>query len=107
MVDLISGLTEPHQIQVTLDGGEVKVLTVGEGIEKGKTGNTLRPRDSLLGDVLLRTADENLQVRFPAKAGTHMVGVAFVKQSAAALETLREPFQRAAPENGDSPGNRI
>ena len=104
VVDLISGLTEPHKIQVTLDGGEITVLTVGEGIDKGKTGNTVRPRDSLLGDALLRTADENLQVRFPATAGAHLVGVAFIKQSSAALETVRAPFQRAAPENGDSHG---
>jgi hypothetical protein len=37
-------------------------------------------------------------------AGTHQVGVAFVKRTSAEIESVRKPFMRAAPENGDSHG---
>jgi mono/diheme cytochrome c family protein len=103
VVDVISGLTEPHQIEVSLDGGRVDLLTVGAELAKGK-GGKVAGKDSLLGDAYLRTADEGLQLKFRATAGLHMLGVAFVKHTAAELETVREPFRRAAPENGDSHG---
>jgi hypothetical protein len=103
VVDVISGLAEPHDIEVSLDGGRVEVLTVGAELAKGKTGK-VPGKDSLLGDEYLRTADERLQLKFRATAGMHALGVAFVKHTSAELETIREPFLRAAPENGDSHG---
>jgi mono/diheme cytochrome c family protein len=103
VVDVVSGLTEPHQIEVSLDGGRVEALTVGAELAKGK-GGKVAGKDSLLGDAYLRTADERLQLKFPAPAGQHTIGVAFVKHTSAELETVREPFRRAAPENGDSHG---
>jgi mono/diheme cytochrome c family protein len=103
VVDVISGLAEPHDIEVSLDGERVEVLTVGAELAKGKTAK-VAGKDSLLGDEYLRTADERLQLKFRATAGMHALGVAFVKHTAAELETIREPFLRAAPENGDSHG---
>jgi len=76
---------------------------VGAELATGKNGK-VAAKDSLLGDGYLRTADERLQLKFRASAGQHMVGVAFVKHTSAELETVREPFLRAAPENGDSHG---
>ena len=104
VVDVISGLTEPHQIEVTLDGEQVKVLTVGAELAAGPNKSSAAGTRSLYGDEYLRTADDKLQVQFAAKAGSHTVGVAFVKRPSAELESVRQPFLRAAPENGDSHG---
>ena len=54
----IIGLSEPHQLDVRVDGVKVKRLTVG-GEQNGKP-------------------DADLEVHFSANAGTHLVGVAFL-----------------------------
>jgi hypothetical protein len=81
----IVGLGEPHQLYVLLDGAPVKVFTVGGGYQSG-----VGPRRTYAasyiqeGDVdadYERTADANLEVRFPAKAGSRLVGVTFRKET--------------------------
>jgi mono/diheme cytochrome c family protein len=104
VTDVISGLTEPHRIEVTLDGRQIAVLTVGAELAGGGPRGRQSGTRSLYGDDYLRTADEPLQVRFAAKAGSRRVGVAFIRRSSAELESVRQPFLRAAPENGDSHG---
>src|SRR5205823_4947099 len=57
----------------------------GEG--GGSTGPRCRKPPGLVrGSDYERTADDGLEARFAAKAGTHAVGVAFVQRSAAAME---------------------
>jgi hypothetical protein len=104
VADVISDLNEPNQIEVTLDGERVAVLTVGEELLTRKQSGRGSRGAGFMGDDYLRTADENLQARFAAKGGTHWVGVAFVKRTSAEIEGIRKPFMRAAPENGDSHG---
>jgi hypothetical protein len=78
--DYIVGMGEPHQLDFRLDGVRVKRFTVG-GEAKGMTnpenfaGNTQGDPEF---EEYMHTADANLEVRVPVKAGPHEVGVSFV-----------------------------
>ncbi len=70
--DAILGIAEQRQLDVRLDGVRVKLFTVG--------GST-RSQSNL-------PADAGLEVRFSAKAGSHVIGVTFVKDDAVKPEGL-------------------
>ena len=80
--DYIIGMGEPHQLDVRLDGVRLKRFTVGGGA-KGMTtpenfaGNTQGDPEF---EEYMHTADANLEVRVPVTAGSHEVGVSFVRQ---------------------------
>jgi cytochrome c5 len=82
LYDYIRGLGEPHHLDIRLDGALVKRFTVG-GEDHGRpapatfAGNV--PGDPEW-EAYLHHADEGLEVRFPAKAGTRLVGVSFVEK---------------------------
>ena len=75
----IVGITESKLIDVRLDGSRIMLFTVG-GKRKGKSGG-----GQYIGDPeqekYERTADDDLEVRFSAKAGPHLVGVTFLKET--------------------------
>jgi len=89
------GMGEPHQIDIRLDGVLLERFTIG-GEGKGRTapegfaGNTQGDPD---WEVYMHTADAGLNVRVPVKAGTHRVGVSFVKRYWAP-EGILQPPQR-------------
>ncbi len=76
------GMGEPHQVDIRLDGALVQRFEVG-GKAKGMTtpegfaGNTQGDPDY---EQYMHTADANIEVRLPVKAGTHLVGVSFVRK---------------------------
>jgi uncharacterized protein DUF1592/uncharacterized protein DUF1588/uncharacterized protein DUF1585/uncharacterized protein DUF1595/uncharacterized protein DUF1587/cytochrome c len=78
----IMGMGEPHQIDIRLDGALIKRFQVG-GKAKGMTmpesfaGNT---QGDPAFEEYMHTADAGLEVRVPVKAGTHDVGVSFVRR---------------------------
>ena len=78
----IRGLHEPHQIDVRLDGERVTLLTIGSE-DFGRTA-PIFSLGTLVGDPerenYERFADEALEIRFPAKTGTRLVGISFVNQ---------------------------
>ena len=80
--DYLVGMGEPASIEMRLDGVLLKRFTVG-GAAKGKmmpesyAGNTQGDADF---ENYMHTADDHLEVRFPAKAGEHEVGVSFVRR---------------------------
>ena len=80
--DYIRGIGEPHHLDVLLDGVRVKRFTIG-GEKHGRSAGIFS--SAAMGhpkqEVYERTADEVLEVRFPASAGPRMVGVAFVKET--------------------------
>jgi hypothetical protein len=91
-MDEIRGLDRPHQIDVRIDRARVKVFTVGGRFESpgaGGQGRGGRGDDQEERKQYEMTADEGLEVRFPVKAGTRLVGVAFEKNFAAAEGVLR------------------
>ena len=76
------GMGEPHQIDVRLDGTLLKRFTIG-GEGKGMTapesfaGNT---QGDPQWEEYMHTADAGLIVRVPVTAGTHRVGISFVRR---------------------------
>src|SRR5262245_40038767 len=91
----IIGMGEPHQIDIPLDGALVKRFDVG-----GKAKGMAMP-ESFAGNTqgdpgfeeYMHTADAGLEVRLPVKAGTHNVGVSFVRRFWEP-EGVQQPQQR-------------
>src|SRR5207253_300944 len=74
----IEGLTGTHQLELSLDGEQVKIFTVTP--PPGRGGDHSR-------------VDAQLNARIPVKAGSHELSAAFVKKPSALLETERQPYQ--------------
>jgi mono/diheme cytochrome c family protein len=91
----IMGMGEPHQIDIRLDGALIKRFEVG-GKAKGMTmpesfaGNTQGDPDF---EQYMHTADEGLEVKLRVNAGTHTVGVSFVRRFWEP-EGVEQPAQR-------------
>jgi len=82
----IRGMGEPHRLDVRMDRSRIKLFTVG-GERKGRSGPLFtRNSSDYRGDPeqvdYEMTGDSALEVRFPAKAGTRQVEVAFLKKTA-------------------------
>ena len=75
--EYIEGLNGPEQVELMLDGERVQLFTV-DLPSKGTDHHAV---------------DEHLKVRIPVKAGPHVIGVAFLKETSALLETERAPYQ--------------
>ena len=99
--DYIIGLGKPHQIDVRLDGTRLELFTVG-GESRGKPapGGFVGSVD---GDPewehYWHHADDQLEVRFSARAGLRAVGVSFVS-------TLTDPEEVLQPVPAHSTINR-
>jgi hypothetical protein len=78
--DYIRGLRYPQELEVRLDGQLIRSFTVGgaPGTPPPATFVGDNQGDREWEDYNLH-ADDALEVRFPAKAGTHVVGVSFVQ----------------------------
>ena len=81
--DYVVGMGKPQEIEVRLDGALVKRFTVGDADRFGYPSaysffGTIRG-DLDWEEYVSRGADAGLVVRFPAEAGTHVVGVSFVE----------------------------
>jgi mono/diheme cytochrome c family protein len=78
--DYIIGMGHPHQLDVRIDGKLVKRFTIGG--EGTGTPGPLTWNGEIVGDteweMYMHSADANLQVRFPVKAGHRVVGISFV-----------------------------
>ena len=71
----ILGIDEPKRLDVRLDGSRIQIFAVGSERHRDRREDVERDYD------YRSTADEGLEVRFPAKAGTRMVGVTFLKEN--------------------------
>jgi hypothetical protein len=80
----IRGLSQPHEVEITIDGERVFLDTIGTPADY--LALLMNPGDA---EALV---DPRLQIRIPVKAGPHSVGVAFVFKSDAPNETLLRPL---------------
>lgn len=85
-VEVVRGLEQAHELEVTFDGARVLVARFG-GIEDERPGYET-PRAT--ADAI----EKRFDVRLPVKAGPHKVGVAFIKKSSASTVNLLQPFLR-------------
>ena len=74
--EIVEGLNEPHELVLLLDRNCVKSFTVSPPKEKD-----------------FEKVDAHLKVRLPVTAGRHQLGITFVKNPSALLETKRQPYQ--------------
>ena len=83
----IEGLTETHQIEVSIDGERLQLFTL----------NPVKRVRVAFGAVdesaAAEQADAGLVVRAAVKAGPHEVRGVFLKKSSALSETARQPYQ--------------
>lgn len=82
----IRGLTEPHTLEIRLDGTIVKSLIVG-GKDRLLESNRGRGLD------LRNVPDDGQEIRFEAKAGPATLSVSFIDKGSV-LEGMRRPFYR-------------
>jgi len=77
----VEGLTEPHQVELTLDGTRVQLFTV-------------KPNRNPSGGYYADEAvDKDLKIRVPVAAGPHELGVTFPRRTFALPETERQPHK--------------
>jgi mono/diheme cytochrome c family protein len=76
----VEGLTEPHQMEITLDGERVQLFTIAPKRNR---------MDSYYAD---EDVDKHLQVLAPVTAGPHVVGATFLRKNGALIETERQPY---------------
>jgi catechol 2,3-dioxygenase-like lactoylglutathione lyase family enzyme/mono/diheme cytochrome c family protein len=83
-VGFIRGLASPHQVEISVDGERVHLVTVGT------------PEDyqtSLMGpDNAVKIIEARMQTRVPIKAGPRAIGVTFVQKTGALPPTLLQPY---------------
>jgi mono/diheme cytochrome c family protein len=97
----VKGLADPHDLEVRLDRQRIKVFSVGgmkEGAPPASFGGTLY--GSAEWEKYALQAHDDFEVRFPAKAGRHEVGVAFVRK-AWEPEDVLQPRQSGWPFSSD------
>jgi uncharacterized protein DUF1592/uncharacterized protein DUF1588/uncharacterized protein DUF1587/uncharacterized protein DUF1585/uncharacterized protein DUF1595/cytochrome c len=85
-VNQVGGLELPHELEITFDGERIKLAPVGGAEDERKSY-----------EFPSSTADEiesRFETRIPIKAGTHAIGVAFLKKSSAPPVELLQPFLR-------------
>ncbi|HEY6361758.1 MAG TPA: DUF1592 domain-containing protein [Vicinamibacterales bacterium] len=77
----VEGLTEPHQLELTLDGTRIQLFDV-------------MPNRNMVGTYYADEAvDKNLNIRVPVQAGPHELGVTFLRKTFALPETERQPYK--------------
>ena len=78
----VEGLSEPHQMELTLDGERVDVFSV--------TPKRSNQQAQYYTDA---DVDRHLKAHLAVKAGPHDIGVTFIKKNSALLETELQPYQ--------------
>jgi mono/diheme cytochrome c family protein len=91
----INALTEPHQLEVSVDGERVQLFTIGG---KGRRRGTPPPDDGL---YLASKEDDALRFRVPVKAGKRAVAVTFLKRPSVQFEDQAMPLLRDYPGTSD------
>ncbi len=84
-IEYVRGMRNPQQLEVRLDHERIKVFTVGGGAKDkkpaapGYEGSSGQQGDPEWEQYLLN-ADKGLEFRVASKAGSHLIGVSFVKE---------------------------
>ncbi|MDE0101234.1 MAG: DUF1592 domain-containing protein [Bryobacterales bacterium] len=71
----VEGLYVPHEVELMLDGRQVRRFVVEPAEGRDHTG-----------------VDKHLFARIPVSAGRHEIGATFLKKSSALIETERQPY---------------
>ena len=114
----IAGLTEPHELEITIDGERIELFTVGpkkrapkpgDGDEDGDDGEEEESEDDAERSRVDDDAplDAGLNVRVPITAGRRSIGVTFLDRPAAQVEETRLPYLRSFAVLADTSGGGL
>ncbi|HJT88017.1 MAG TPA: DUF1592 domain-containing protein, partial [Bryobacteraceae bacterium] len=95
--DLMRGMEDPHQIEISLDGVRLALVTAGgheDFIAMAKNPGAFGA-----------TLDQRLTVKVPVKAGTHAVVATTLLRSHAVKDDLIKPFLRTTVDGLDITGD--
>ena len=81
----VEGLNDAADLELLLDRERVKVFTVKPPAREAGFSEDYQPNHD--------NVDRDLRIRVPVKAGPHAVGVAFLKNPTALIETARQPYR--------------
>jgi Protein of unknown function (DUF1592)/Protein of unknown function (DUF1588)/Protein of unknown function (DUF1587)/Protein of unknown function (DUF1585)/Protein of unknown function (DUF1595)/Cytochrome C oxidase, cbb3-type, subunit III len=95
--DLMRGMEDQHQIEISVDGNQVRLVTAGGHEEFLKM--TANP--GTFGAEL----DKLLTVRLPLKAGPHTIAASTILRSHAETDALIKPFLRTTVDGLDITGD--
>jgi hypothetical protein len=102
----ISGLNEPHDMEISVDGVQVKLFNVKPLAQPGRgpsvAAKVAAPSESAIKDSApKKEADTDLHFRMSLNAGPRDIGVAFLLKDHAEDTSLREPFKRLDNSGGN------
>jgi hypothetical protein len=95
--DLIRGMEDPHQIEISVDGVRVRLVTVGGREDFVK----MAENPGAFGTDL----DQRLTIRLPMKAGSRTVTATTILKSQAQKDDLIKPFLRTTVDGLDITGD--
>lgn len=95
--DLMRGIEDPHQIEISLDGKRLTLVTAG--------GHDDFVRMASNPGVYGAELDKRLTVRLPVKAGPHSIAAAVLLRSHAETDALIKPFMRTTIDGLDITGD--
>jgi len=81
----VEGLNDAADLELLLDRERLKLFSVKPPAREAGFSEDYQPNHDHV--------DRDLHLRVPVKAGPHAVGVAFLKNPTALLETARQPYQ--------------
>ena len=81
----VEGLSEPHELEVLARSRARAAVHREAAARVERSADDAQPTHA--------NVDEDLKVRIPVKAGPHALGVTFLKNPSALLETKRQPYQ--------------
>jgi len=84
-VEFAGPAREPYQIEITVDGERMRLITVGEERANVRQVNGVR---------IFRGPEKPLEVRVPIKAGSRLIGVTFIERTEARDEETVRPRGR-------------
>src|SRR5262249_15786652 len=95
--DLMRGIEDPHQIEISVDGERVKLVTIGGRDEFVKMAENPGEYDA--------GVDQKLTVKIPVKAGLRSVAATTLLRSQAPKDDLIKPFLRTTIDGLDITGD--
>ncbi len=95
--DLMRGMEDPHQIEISLDGKRLTLVTAG--------GREDFIRMASNPGVYGAELDKRLTMRIPVKAGPHAIAAAVLLRSHAETDALIKPFMRTTIDGLDITGD--
>ncbi len=95
--DLMRGMEDAHQIEISVDGNQVRLVTAG--------GHDEFLRMTANPGVFGAELDKQLTVRVPLKAGPHVIAASTILRSHAEKDDLIKPFLRTTIDGLDIMGD--